>query len=325
MSLRRVQVKAFAKVNLGLRVLYKRPDGFHELRTVFQSISLADELGIAWEPAESTSIDIDGTPHILDNLVERASKLVLAASGLTGAVHIELRKNIPEGAGLGGGSSDAAALLLALPVLTGYSLSMGTLGQLAAKLGSDVPFFLYGGTALGLGRGEELYPLPDRKAGPGLLVAAQIHSSTAEAYKAVSADLKMPDDLTSNWLQNKLIAFQQEVWQGGTSSDGNDFEKVVFARHPELGRIKDRLLELGAVSASMSGSGSSLFGMFKTPEAAEKARHSFREMSFSSPPVSFSLINFSFIDGAEYRTEWRRALQDHLQGNEWPPQSLYAR
>ncbi len=158
---RTVRVPAYAKLNLGLRVLYRRPDGYHEIRTVFQTISLADRLDITFSPARSTRISIEGTPEIPDNLIERAAHLVLEALSIQGDVSFILKKHIPAGAGLGGGSSDAAAVLLALPVLAGKALTWDRLHAIAIQLGSDVPFFLHGGTALGLGRGEELYPLPD--------------------------------------------------------------------------------------------------------------------------------------------------------------------
>ncbi len=305
----RVRVPAYAKLNLGLRVLYRRPDSFHELRTVFQTISLADRLDIEFTPARSTRIQIEGTPAIPDNLVERACRLALEAMKVHAHVRFTLRKTIPMGAGLGGGSSDAAAVLLALPVLARKRL---TAANLAAQLGSDVPFFLHGGTALGLGRGEELYPLPDRPAARGLLVVPNVHSSTAEAYRDLSSTL------TSIGLQNKLDSFQREVWR--TAVDENDFEEVVFARHPELKRIKERLSRLGAKPAAMTGSGSAIFGIFADSEKLNRARKSFPDTT---------VFPISFLSRAQYRSAWRqalgRALHLRAEGNPWPPQSLSAR
>jgi 4-diphosphocytidyl-2-C-methyl-D-erythritol kinase len=224
-------------------------------------------------------------------------------------VRFTLRKTIPMGAGLGGGSSDAAAVLLALPVLARETLPTA---NLAAQLGSDVPFFLHGGTALGLGRGEELYPLPDLPAAQGLLVVPNVHSSTAEAYRDLSPTL------TSIRLQNKLDSFQREVWRAGV--DGNDFEEVVFARHPELNRIKQRLCRLGAKPAAMTGSGSAIFGIFEDSEKLNRARKSFPDTT---------VFPISFLSRAKYRSAWRqalgRALHLHAEGNPWPPQSLSAR
>jgi 4-diphosphocytidyl-2-C-methyl-D-erythritol kinase len=315
--IRTARLKAFAKLNLGLRVLYKRPDNYHEIRTVFQTISLADDLEVEYTPAKSTSIEIDGTPEIPDNLVERSARLVLKRFALDARVLFRLRKRIPLGAGLGGGSSDAAAVLLALPVLAGKSVAPAELHGMATELGSDVPFFLEGGTALGLGRGEELYPLPDRATTRGLLVAPAIHSGTAEAYRDVSARL------TSIPLQNKLFSFQQEVWQavgragaGALGSMQNDFEEGVFARHPELGIIASRLIKSGGGPVAMTGSGSSVFGIFSDRERLLRARKAFS---------SEQTFEISFLSRSQYRSAWRRALKQHTKGDLWPPRSRYAR
>ncbi len=317
---RTARVPAFAKLNLGLRVLYKRPDGYHELRTVFQTVSLADRLDISWTPGRTTRIEIEGTPEIPDNLVERASRLVLEAIKIHGYAHYNLKKNIPSGAGLGGGSSDAAAVLLALPVLTGKPLSADHLLAMATHLASDVPFFLHGGAARGLGRGEELYPLPARPSTRALLVVPNVHSSTAEAYRDLSPGL------TSIPLQNKLASFQQQVWRGGTDGNtaaakdsdfcDNDFEEVVFARHPELRQIKQRLRQAGANPAAMTGSGSAVFGIFADAERLGRARKSFPDRT---------VFPISFVSRAQYRSAWRRALHLHAEGTLWPPRSLYAR
>ena len=209
--IRSARLKAYAKLNLGLRVLYKRPDSYHEIRTVFQTISLADRiLRSSFATARDTSIEIRG--HA------RNSRQPGGTGGRTGpgeswrsiaSVLFRLNKRIPAGAGLGGGSSDAAAVLLALPVLAGKARRARDLHAMASELGSDVPFFLQAARRSDSGRGEELYPLPDRPATRALLVAPAIHSSTAEAYRDVSAGL------TTIALQNKLFSFQQDVWERG--------------------------------------------------------------------------------------------------------------
>jgi 4-diphosphocytidyl-2-C-methyl-D-erythritol kinase len=316
--IRTARIKAYAKLNLGLRVLYPRPDGYHELRTVFQTISLADRLDVTFRRARITRIEIEDEPHIPDNLAATAARLVLERLEVHGEVRLRLRKRIPRGAGLGGGSSDAAAVLLALPVLAGKDLAPEQRAELAGQLGSDVPFFLYGGTALGLGRGEELYPLPDRHAAHALLIAPDIHSSTAEAYRSLSRGL------TSIPLQNKLVAFQQEVWRqaasarevGVNASGVNDFEEVVFARYPELSRIKSRLRRLGAEVSAMTGSGCAIFGIFQNRNYLERARKSF--------PAD-TVFAISFLSRSQYRGAWRSALKLHTKGDLWPPRSLYAR
>lgn len=320
--IRSARLRAFAKLNLGLRVLYKRSDGYHELRTIFQTISLADHLEISFTPSRTTRIEMTGTPEIPDNLAERAARLVMEAAGKHGTVRLDLRKAIPAGAGLGGGSSDAAAVLLALPVLAGVWLPMERLTTLAAQLGSDVPFFLYGGTALGLGRGEELYPLPDQPPGQALLIAPAVHSSTADAYRDLSATLTSYS-LTNVALQNKLNTFQHGVW-GNVSGDSkpsiiNDFEAVVFARYPELANVRKRLLRAGATCAAMTGSGSAIFGIFENPGKLERARLAWKNPGDRVFPVSF-------VNRARYRSIWRRALSEDTKGNDlWPPLSRHAR
>jgi 4-diphosphocytidyl-2-C-methyl-D-erythritol kinase len=311
---RTARLRAFAKLNLGLRVLYRRPDGYHELRTVFQTISLADRLDVAFTPSSRTRIEMAGCPDIADNLVEKAARLVLGAMRIKAELRFDLKKNIPMGSGLGGGSSDAAAVLLALPVLAGKTLSMQRLSGLAGQLGSDVAFFLHGGTALGLGRGEELYPLPDRPGLKGVVVAPNVHSSTVQAYRDLSQQLTA--QLTTIALQNKLVSFQQEIWQGGEAVDDNDFEGVVFARYPELKRIKGRLSRLGANPAAMTGSGSAIYGLFAEAGQMERAGKSF---------PGERVFAVSFVSRAQYRSAWRRSLNPHIEGNLWPPQSQYAR
>jgi 4-diphosphocytidyl-2-C-methyl-D-erythritol kinase len=308
--IREARLRAFAKLNLGLRVLYRRPDQYHELRTVFQTISLADELQVRFSSARETRITVEGTPEIADNLVERAAQRALEAMGIQADVRFFLKKNIPAGAGLGGGSSDAAAVLLALPVLAGKRLPWDDLSAIAGQLGSDVPFFLHGGTALGVGRGEELYPLPDRRAKFVLLLTPEIHSSTAEAYRGIS------EKLTLVLLQNKLKSFQQEIWQTAEAAPVNDFEEVVFTRHPDLGRLKQRLERAGAESVLMTGSGSALFGVFPSRARLDRAQRTIEEVRS---------YRVSFLSRPQYRSAWSRALKQHTKGDLWPPRSRYAR
>src|SRR4029077_12109100 len=149
-EVRRTRVRALAKINLDLRVLGRRPDGYHELRTIFQTISLADTLEIEFTPGRKTSIALEDTLHIADNLVIRAARMAMDAMRATGSIRMRLTKRIPIGAGLGGGSSDAAAALLALPPLVGRVLDLPKLSGIGEQLGSDVPFFLLGGTAVGI-------------------------------------------------------------------------------------------------------------------------------------------------------------------------------
>ena len=316
---RRARILAFAKINLDLRVLYRREDNFHELRTIFQTISLADRIDVSFRPSRKITIRVNGNVAIPDNLMVRAAGSCLDAMRVTGEVEFTLDKRIPMGAGLGGGSSDAAAVLLALPVLVGKPLGLPALMQLAGELGSDVPFFLLGGTAVAVGRGTEVYPLPDGPPRAGLVIAPELHVSTADAYRRLSAEL------TSKSQQNKIVSFQSQTWQGGAGRGGptsgeNDFESVVFRQHPALKSIKRRLEKLGAQPALMSGSGSAVFGLFQGSEQIRRALPLFRE-AFRKERV----IPITLVSRAKYRSEWYKGLRSHARENQWPPLSRYAR
>jgi 4-diphosphocytidyl-2-C-methyl-D-erythritol kinase len=312
---RRARVRALAKINLDLRVLGERADGYHELRTIFQTVSLADSLEIAFTPARETAIELDDALAIADNLVVRAARLAMEAMGVTGRVAMRLSKRIPMGAGLGGGSSDAAAVLLALPVLAGAALDLPTLAALGRELGSDVPFFLMGGRAVGIGRGAEIFPLPDQPASRGLVLAPNVHVSTAEAYRALSPGL------TTELQQNKIFSFQSQVWDVSHAVPArNDFEPVVFERHPGLAALKEWLLQMGASPALMTGSGSALFGLFGDARGVSRAIAALGEKS----PGEIRIFRISLINRARYRALWWRCLKEHCQGKVWPPRSLIA-
>jgi len=312
---RRARVRALAKINLDLRVLGKRPDGYHELRTIFQTISLADTLEIGFGPGRRTLIEIEDPLGIPDNLVRKAAESVLEAIGIRGRVSIRLAKRIPMGAGLGGGSSGAAAVLLALPVLAGSVVGLPKLCELGAALGSDVPFFLLGGTAAGIGRGSELFPLPDGPRREGLLVAPAVHVSTAEAYRRLSARL------TAELQDSRIVSFQSLVWDRGVPDDPcNDFEAVVFEQYRELADVKRRLVRTGAGPVLMSGSGSAIFGLFRGRGAAREVLEAGK-----NPFAGERVFPFSLVSRARYRSRWWRALNEHIDQKTWPPRSRYAR
>jgi 4-diphosphocytidyl-2-C-methyl-D-erythritol kinase len=303
---RRARVRALAKINLELRVLGERPDGYHELRTIFHTISLGDSIEIAFTPARRTTIELEDELHLDDNLATRAARAAMDAMQLTGHVEMRLKKRIPMGAGLGGGSSDAAAVLLALPVLAGRSLTMDRLRELGEQLGSDVPFFLLGGAAVGIGRGTELFPLPDGKSLRGILVSPGIHISTPDAYARLNSRL------TSESQQNKIVTFQSRVWDGGVSRAAcNDFETVV-TEHGIIGAIKKRMLGAGASMALMTGSGSAVYGIFPGSTQASEVFRSFRKEK---------AFRFSLVSRARYRAMWWRTLEEHITAKVWPPRN----
>jgi len=297
-----VTVPSLAKLNLDLRVLHKRADSFHELRTIFQTISLKDTLTIEFDFAKRTQIDLSSSIEIEDNLVVRSAKLVLDHLKVKAWVRFALSKRIPMGAGLGGGSSNAAAVLIALPALAGKEISAADRVRLAESLGSDVPFFLFGGTAAGFGRGTEVYPLPDQPNRPALVVATGIHVSTAEAYRALGRNVS--NALTSQAESFILREFQTIAWTLDDSGLDqfplkNDFENPVFGMHGELSAVVRKLRRLGARPAQMTGSGSAVFGVFRT--AAEASAAASRFSAGSAFPVRF-------VSRQQYRSLWRRAL-----------------
>ena len=239
-----------------MRIIGKRSDGYHDLETVFQTISLHDDLEFSRADRIALSCDDPTIPVDASNLVLRAARALGDP-----AVAITLRKRIPAGGGLGGGSSDAAATLLALNEM--FNLRRTDLPALALKLGSDVPFFLLGGTAYATGRGEVLTPLPTRAGVPLLLVLPEERVSTAAAFSRISRD-SPPLGIDS--------------YRDGYEAFTNDFEASVFAQLPSLRGYKERLLESGAVWAQMSGSGSTIVGAFASAEARDAAADGFADV-----------------------------------------------
>ena len=248
-------------------MLHKREDDYHELRTIYQTVSLHDTLSVT-ETAGPIEI-ICGDPRVpcdKTNLVFRAVEALRQVRGLSKGARIEIHKRIPVSAGLGGGSSNAAATLLALQKLWQIDVVYRELIKIAASLGSDVPFFLIGGTALGIGRGEEVYPVEQVNAEHLLLVNPGFAVSTPEAYANLSrltrpeAALNIPFTL----LAAKGISDLPLVAT-------NDLEEVVIAAHQEIAEVKRRLVSLGAKHALMSGSGATVFGVFDNSQMTERA------------------------------------------------------
>ncbi len=317
-STRQARVKAFAKLNLTLEVLGRRSDGYHDLRTIFQTISLFDELDIRFTPSRTSKVVVESSVEIADNLIAKAAQVIVEETNAKGQVFCNLTKSIPMGGGLGGGSTDAAAVLLALPVLTGRRIGWDRLVEIGAALGSDVPFFLVGGTALGLGRGTELYPVQDAGTMHGLVVASGVHVSTPEAYRALGRPLTWDSSSPKiNNSQRVALAMAGERTAGDWSEFcSNDFEPVVFRQYPKLGVIKRKLKKLGARPALMTGSGSAVFGVFPDAENVQSAMAAFRNQQ---------IFPITFLSRARYFSLWRKQLSEHIQGNQWPPHSRNSR
>jgi 4-diphosphocytidyl-2-C-methyl-D-erythritol kinase len=285
-----VRIPAFAKINLRLDVLGKREDGFHELRTIFQTISLHDELRLRASRRDGIALSIQGNQPLSaepveKNLVYRAVDALRRELRIRGGVEIQLKKTIPAGRGLGGGSSDAAAALQGYLRLTKKKLAAARLMEIAASLGADVPFFLWGGRALGVNKGDEIYPLPDIAKQHVLVVSPpDIHVPTPDAYRWLNAKALR---LTKPAANPKLWEFCALCWSAQGSGLSNDFEEPVFRRHPRLDQIKRELLQRGAAEASLAGSGSAVFGVFPSPALARRAAVGFpHDQTFVCETVS---------------------------------------
>ena len=259
-----------AKLNLGLHVLRKRPDGYHDLETVFVPLHWADRLDAAPAGALSLTCSDPALPTDDGNLVVRAARALAAWAGVEPRARLVLDKRTPYGAGLGSGSSDAAAALRLLAEVWELDVPEAEMHRLAARLGSDVPFFLLGAPAVATGRGERLAPLlrPDGTPWqcPFALVVAvpPVHLSTAEAYRGVVPNDSDRPDLAAAVVSDDLGRWRREVV--------NDFEAPVVAGHPAVGAARDALVAAGAGYAALSGSGSAVFGAFEDePRAAAAA------------------------------------------------------
>ena len=276
-----IEVRSYAKINWTLDVLSRREDGYHELRTILQTVSLYDRLrlaetGGAIETASSDPRAPDGE----SNLAHKAATALQRLAGVRAGARIEIDKRIPVAAGLGGGSSNAAATLLGLSRLWRVEIGYREMIALARDLGSDVPFFLIGGTALGVGRGEEVYPLEEVRSEHLLLVNCGIGVSTAAAYARLSR-LTRPNAVR---IMPFTLLAARDIRELPLVAR-NDLQEVVVAAHPEIAEVIERLKSLGANHALMSGSGATVFGVFDNLETSERARAEMRAAGFWSELV----------------------------------------
>jgi len=274
-------VRSFSKVNLALEILGRRPDGYHEIRTVLQAIDIHDVLNfLPSRELEFECREIEGLAPEGNLVWMAATRLARHVGGRRGA-HIQLRKTIPVGAGLGGGSGNAAATLLGLCRFWALDIPSDELVSIGAELGSDVPFFLQGGTALGAGKGDEISPLPDIATRHLVIVFPGVSISTSEAYR--SLNLK----LTSLQEPHKIHSFCGELVQRLSCPDEifNDFETSILPAYPAVREALDFLKERGATASLLSGSGSSVFGFFHDEESALAVSRAFRRESWRVFPA----------------------------------------
>jgi 4-diphosphocytidyl-2-C-methyl-D-erythritol kinase len=264
-----LSIVAPAKINLHLQVVGRRPDRFHELRTLLQCIDLADRLEAEPLPPGQLELVVEpcgAAPEDDSNLVLRAARALQQQLGVPYGARLRLSKQIPAGAGLGGGSSDAAAALVLLDRLWSAGVAQAALHRLAADLGSDVPFFLHGGLALGVGRGEEIYPLDDLSPLGVVVVMPEVEIETAEVYR------RLPKELTWRRPESSVYSFSAgldtDLYWGGVR---NDLQPVVLAGWPEVADALKSLQSLNPVHAAVTGSGAAVFALFSEPDQARQA------------------------------------------------------
>ena len=261
-----ISLKAPAKVNLFLEILGKRDDGFHEIETIMQEIDLADSLQFE-ETQEGVTLECNdkNIPANQDNLVCKAANLILEECGIKKGVLINLEKNIPVGAGLGGGSSDAATTLKALNSLWKVGLNNEELMEFAAKLGSDIPFFINGKTALCRGRGELITPVEVRNRMDYIILFPRVHISTETIYKNLKIDLTKKRKDVSFFLDalkySEVASISKLLF--------NRLEEIIFATYPDLLQVKSTLESFDFCGLSISGSGSAFFGLCNDKHQAE--------------------------------------------------------
>jgi 4-diphosphocytidyl-2-C-methyl-D-erythritol kinase len=288
----RFSLPSFAKINWTLRILGRREDGYHELFTVFQTVSLCDRL--MFSPARSIKLSSDQPRMPVDerNLVVKAAEALNQHLGGGFGASIHLRKRIPSPGGLGGGSSNAAVALIGLRRLWNVDVSDGSLAKIAAEVGSDAAFFMAGGTAIGTGRGENIKPVDDIRAAAMLIVRPKIRVRTRDAFAGLNAPV-----LTSEARERILSVSRKDADQLDPllSELTNDFERSVFARFPEIERVKRTLLGLGAVNAALSGSGASVFAVFDKQETRQAAQNAL------ASEATWRKFAVSTISRAEYR------------------------
>ncbi len=269
-----ISLRSFAKINLALEVKGLRADGYHEVQTIYQSISLCDTIQLEERPRETEIVtNCRELPIDSRNIVHRACLRLRECFSVDRGVKVKIDKKIPLGAGLGGGSSNAAVTLIGLSHLWGLSLDRIHLYDIARELGADVPYFLMGGSCLGLGRGDELYPLADLPRWWVVLVVSPFSLATSEVYQRANLLLtkeKNNSSMKGFFLKESDIAHLMV----------NDLEEAVFHAYPDLRRVKDLMIEQGAKCSLMSGSGPTIYGLFTMHKEAKRAQKNLVAMGY---------------------------------------------
>ena len=286
------KIPSFAKINWFLNILGKRPDGFHEICTVFQTVSLFDTLTFSENDELVLTCDDERIPTDERNLIIKTVELLRERFNVEKGAKIHLEKNIPSPGGLAGGSSNAAVALIGLCAFWDLEIEFKELEKIAANIGSDVPLFLRGGTALGSGRGTEIESLPDLEEKFLLIVTPDVKVSTVDAYRKLNAsDLTRNDDVSILQVCRRK-ALDIDLRRTALT---NDFENVIFSAEPEIEEVKKELLRSGAIQALMSGSGASVFGIFDKEQTRQNA------VEILAKHKNWRMFAVATVSGDEYR------------------------
>lgn len=284
-----ISLKALAKVNLGLDVVRRREDGYHEVKMIMQTIHLYDRLDIRKmkEPGIQIQSNLSFLPVNENNLIYKAGKLLMDEFGITEGVSVKLDKRIPVAAGMAGGSTDAAAMLWGMNRLFSLKLSLEELMKRGVTIGADVPYCLMRGTALAEGIGEKLSPLPPMMKVPILIAKPQISVST----KFVYSNLKLDKDTVHPDIDQCIEDIRRGSLTDLCAHMGNVLESVTIPAYPVIREIKEHMMENGAVGAMMSGSGPTVFGLFSDEKTAKKAYYAMRKSGLAKQVYLSGIYN----------------------------------
>ena len=290
--IKHLSLKAYGKINLGLDVLRRRDDGYHEVRMIMQTVGIYDRIDLIYkeEPGITVETNLYYLPDNENNLVYKAAKLLMDEFHVQKGVHIKLRKFIPVAAGMAGGSSDAAAVLFGVNKMFSLGLATEQLMERGVKIGADVPYCVMRGTALSEGIGEILTPLPMPPQCQVLIAKPGISVSTKFVYENLHANDLKPEQHPD--IDGMIEAIKQKDLYGIADRFGNVLETVTIPAYPVIQEIKDLMMEHGAIGALMSGSGPTVFGLFTNPKAAAKAHEEMRYGAGSELAKQVYLTNF---------------------------------
>lgn len=300
MPISHLKLKAYGKINLGLDVVRRREDGYHEVRMVMQTVGIYDTIDLFRIPQKTIKVEtnLHYLPNDSNNLVYKAAKLLMDEFEIQEGVSIKLQKFIPVAAGMAGGSSDAAAVLFGVNKMFRLGLTMGELMERGVKIGADVPYCLMRGTALAEGIGEKLTRLPSVPQCQVLIAKPPVNVSTKYVYENLHANDLRPEEHPD--IDGMVEAIRSNDLYGIVKRFGNVLERVTLKEYPVIGEIKEKMKKFGAVGTLMSGSGPTVFGLFENPQLAANAYEQLRYGEASNLTKQVYLTNFFQIKDEKY-------------------------